>query len=86
MATEGFTGRSAVGSDGVDAGGQLVLEGRHTHLEELVEVGREDRAELGPLEQRDARFGDQGEDAGVELEPAQLAVDEAGTDGVIVPK
>jgi hypothetical protein len=45
------------------------------HHEELVQVARDDRAELQPLEQRDGRVLDQVEHAGVELQPGQLAVE-----------
>ena len=47
----------------LDAGGDLILQRGDTHLEELVEVGRRDRTELGPLEQRDPRLGGQIEHA-----------------------
>ena len=40
----------------------------HAHLEELVEVRREDRAELHALEQRQGLVGRKLEDARVELE------------------
>ncbi len=48
--------RPSVGCRVVDAGRDLVLQGGDTDLEELVEVDRADRAELGPFEQRDARL------------------------------
>ena len=38
-----------------DAGLELLLQARDAHLEELVEVGAEDREELRPLEQRQVR-------------------------------
>ena len=44
---------------------------------ELVEVGGEDRQELGPLQQRLAGVLGEREHAGVEVEPGQLAVEEA---------
>jgi hypothetical protein len=44
--------------------------------EELVEVRAEDRQELHPLEQRVALVERLAQHAGVEVEPAQLAVDE----------
>ena len=44
---------------------------------ELVEVAREDRQELGPLQQRLAGVLGQREHAGVEVEPRQLAVEVA---------
>ena len=49
----------------------------HAHHAELVEVGREDRDEAQPLEQRDALVAGQLEHARVPLEPRQLAVEEA---------
>ena len=55
----------------------LIAHGGHPDLEELVEVGREDGEELGPLEQRHTRFGGHAQNALVEVEPAQFAVDEA---------
>ena len=47
------------------------------HHVELVEVGREDRQELGPLQQRQRGVGGQRQHAGVEVQPAQLAVEVA---------
>src|SRR5699024_5824007 len=41
---------------------------------ELIEVRREDREELGPLEQRQALLGREREHAGVEIQPAELTV------------
>ncbi len=49
--------RAAVDRRPVDAGHDLVLQRGDAHLEELVEVRRGDRAELGAFEQRDARLG-----------------------------
>jgi hypothetical protein len=66
--------RAAVGRRTVDAGDELVLQGGDAHLEELVEVGGGDRAELGPFEQRDAGLARQLQDAVVELDPAQLPI------------
>ena len=67
----------SVGRGPVESGGDLVLQRPDAHLEELVEVGRHDRAELGPLEQRDPRLGREFEHPVVEREPAQLTVEEA---------
>ena len=67
----------AVGGGGAQAGVELLHEARDPHLEELVEVLAEDGEELGPLEQRQAVVLGQGEDAGVEVEPRELAVQEA---------
>ena len=44
---------------------------------ELVEVGREDREELRPLQQRQRRVGGQREHPGVEVQPAQFAIEVA---------
>ena len=52
-----------------------------THLEELVEVGAEDREELRALEQRQRRVLGEREDPRVELEPGELAVEIAGRAG-----
>src|SRR5690606_23350271 len=72
--------RAAVGRHVGDAAGELVAQAGDADLEELVEVGRADRAELGPLEQRDTGLGGQADDALVEVEPAQLAVEKPVTD------
>ena len=66
-AVRGAVGR---GADGFEQLG-------HAHHAELVEVGREDRAEAQALEQRDALVAGQLEHAGVPLEPRQLAVEQA---------
>ena len=66
-----------VGGGGAQAGLELLHETRDPHLEELVEVLAEDGEELGSLEQRQAVVLGQGEHAGVELEPRELAVEEA---------
>ena len=55
----------------------LVEQAGDAHHEELVEVGREDGAELDALEQRLRSSAGELEDALVELEPRQLAVEEA---------
>ena len=52
----------------------LLAQAGHPDLEELVEVAREDGQELHPFEQRIALVARLVEDAGVELEPGQLAV------------
>ena len=44
-------GGSVRGAPG-DPGRDLLLEARHSHLEELIQVLAEDREELHPLEQR----------------------------------
>jgi hypothetical protein len=57
--------------------GDLLLEAGHADLEELVEVGLEDRQELRPLEQREVRVLGEGQHALVELQPGQLPVEVA---------
>ena len=69
-------GREPVGRGGLVALRHEVLELRHPHLEELVEVAREDREELRALEDRPPRVARELEHAAVELEPGQLAVEE----------
>ena len=59
-----------------DAGGDAALEAGHPDHEELVEVGREDRQEPHPLQQRDVLVLGQLEHALVEGEPGELAVEE----------
>ena len=58
-------------------GRELLHEAGHPDLEELVEVLAEDGEELGPLEQRQLGVLGEREHAGVELEPRELAVEEA---------
>ena len=71
---------SARGLD--DAGGDLVLQAGHPHLEELVEVLAEDGEELRPLEQRHVGVLGQRQHPGVEVEPGQLTVQEPVGDSV----
>ena len=54
----------------------LVEQAGDPDHEELVEVRREDRAELDPLEQRLVGVGGEVEDALVQVEPRQLAVEQ----------
>ena len=54
----------------------LSEEAGDPHLEELVEVRGEDSAELHALEQRQRLVGRELEDAGVELEVRELAVEQ----------
>jgi hypothetical protein len=68
---------AAVGGIRDHAGFELDLEAGHPNLEELVEIGRADRAELDPLEERLALVLGQGQDAFVECQPRELAVEEA---------
>ena len=60
-----------------DVGRDPALEAGHADHEELVEVAGEDRREAHPLEQRQGGVLGQLEDALVEAEPGQLAVEEA---------
>ena len=53
------------------------LETGDPHHVELVEVRREDRQELRALQQRQRRVGGQRQHPGVEVQPAQLAVEVA---------
>jgi len=69
-------GGTPVGAGRGQAGGQLVLEARHPHLEELVEVLAEDGEELDALEDRGGRVLGQGQHPGVEGQPRLLPVEE----------
>ena len=75
---ENLAGRHAVGRDVVDVGGDLASQAGDANHVELVEVGGEDRQELDSFEQGVARVLGLVEDAAVELEPAQFAIDEQG--------
>ena len=55
----------------------LLLDPRDTHLEELVEVRAGNGEELHPFQQGNRRIQGLIEDALVELQPAQLAIEEA---------
>ncbi len=63
--------RPGVGEPGLD----LLQQARGADLEELVEVRRRDREEPQPLEQRHARVLRLLDDAAVELEERELAVE-----------
>lgn len=78
-------GRAPVGGAVAEAGGHLILQAGDAHLEELIEVLREDRHELEPFEQWHRRVGREGEHAGVEVQPGQFPVQEAvrGVDRVV---
>ena len=54
----------------------LLLDGGHPHLEELVEIGAEDGKKLHALQQRHLRIARLGKHPAVELQPAQLAIQE----------
>ena len=71
-----WSGSMPSGRLGADAGGDLLLQPGDAHLDELVEVGREDREELRPLEQRALGVLGEGEHPGVEVEPGELPVQE----------
>jgi hypothetical protein len=64
----------------------LPAKTRHTNHVELVEVRAENRKEFEPLEQRVSIVERFVQNPGVELEPAQLAIDEerrvAGHDAI----
>ncbi len=60
-----------------DAGVDAALQARHADHEELVEVVREDRGEARALDDRQVLVLGELEDALVELQPAQFAVEEA---------
>ncbi len=64
-------GAGAVG----DAGLHFLLQAADADHEELVEVGLEDGQELEAFQERHGRVLGLFEDAPVELQPAQLAVD-----------
>ncbi len=66
-----------VGGAHPEAGLVAALQPGDPHHVELVQVGREDRQELGPLQQRRALVLGEGEHPGVELQPGQLAVEVA---------
>ena len=70
-----LVGGAPVGRAGDLAGLDLLAQAGDADLEELVEVAGEDGQELDPLEQRVALVARLVEDAGVELEPRQLAVE-----------
>jgi hypothetical protein len=62
-------GRAAVEALGGDAGAQLLVQRADAHLEELVQIGADDRRELDALEQRQRRVLGEREHARVEGEP-----------------
>ena len=71
----------AVGGTHGEAGLRLAHQPGDADHEELVEVRGEDRAELDALEQRERLVGGEVEHPGVELDPRQLAVEEARLGG-----
>ena len=68
----------SVGRAAADAGDQLPAEAGDTNLEELVEIATEDREEPGALEDGTAFVLGHREDALVEVEPRELAIEKAG--------
>ena len=68
-------GVQAVRADVLDAGPILLQQRRDAHHEELVEVRGDDGEELDALEQGMRRVERLVQDALIELEPAELAVD-----------
>ena len=76
--------RTAVGH----TAGQQLLQARDPHHEKLVQVGRHDALELAAFGQRDGGVARLLQNAPIELQPGQLAIDEVvrpnlrlGTDG-----
>ena len=76
-ARERLLRREPVRGEHREAGLGLAEQAGHPHLEELVEVRGEDRAELHALEQRHRLVPGQLEHAAVEVEQRQLPVEEA---------
>jgi hypothetical protein len=73
--------RQAVGALGGDAGPDLTAQARHPDHEELVEIVGRNRQKTQALQQRVARILRLLQDAPVEVQPGQLAIDETlGTD------
>ena len=67
---------SILGRRWAEARFPLLLEARDTYLEELVQIGAEDRQELHPLEEPIRVVLGESEDASIELQPRELAVQE----------
>jgi hypothetical protein len=65
----------AVGPAGIDAGVELIEETGDPDHEELVQVGGVDRAEADPLQKRHVGLLGKLENALVEVEPGELAVE-----------
>ncbi len=73
-----FGGRQAIGGRGGDAGAHHAHQAGHPHHVEFIEVGSGDGQKAQALEKRMAavlRFFD---DAAIEGQPGQFAVDETG--------
>ena len=69
-------GRQAIQAGGGDAAFDLLLEAGDAHLEKFVQVGSGDAKKLETFQERIAGIAGLVEHALVELQPAQLAVDE----------
>ena len=70
-------GRAPIGTLDGDALADLAGKAGDPHHEEFVEIGRRDRQEAHPFEQRMVRVLRFLQHAAVELQPGELAVDEA---------
>ena len=77
-AREDLGGGQAVGAASVDPGIDLVMHAGDADHEELVEVRDEDGQELQPLDQRQRLVLGELQDAVVEVQPGELAVDVEG--------
>ena len=66
---EGGVGAAAVGRAHVEPRRRLALEAGHAHHEELIEAGRDERAQADALEQRHARILGDRHDPRVPVEP-----------------
>ncbi len=73
---EGIGGRHPIRADIAGFAFDLLLDAGDANLEKLIEIRADDGEELDPLEQRLRGILRFLEDAAVELEPAQLAIDE----------
>ena len=69
-----FLGGPAVRRPGGLAGLDLLAQPRDADLEELVEVAREDRQELDPLQEGITLVASLEQDPSIELEPGELTV------------
>ena len=71
-----LVGQEAVGSGLADAAELLLLEAGDAHHEEFIEIRRDDRQELEPLEDRQRCIRRLFQDPRIELKPRELAVEE----------
>lgn len=78
--TESLDWVAAIDSVKEDSIIDLVLQPGDANLKELIEIGREDRAELCPLEKWNSRFPNEGEHTLVERKPTEVAVEESLVD------